>query len=320
MSAPGDRRIYPLPFAHSGFMTRLWDEVANAMTCVITPATWTAEQSLLLLERERVTVGQGVATQWELMLRSPAFERADLSAMRLAMMGASSIPGELVREVHRRIGCPVVVRYTSTEACVTTGTAPTDPVEVVASTVGKALPGVELELVDAAGTPVPPGEVGLIRCRSAAVMKGYWQDPEQTAAVLDDDGWLNTGDLGLIDPDGNLRITGRLSDMYIRGGYNVYPVQVEEVLRSHPGVADVAVVGIPAPVLGEIGAAFVVASDQGPPDLAALRAWCVGRLSDYKAPDRLLVVDEIPRTPMGKVDRRALATAAQRTSGIEART
>jgi acyl-CoA synthetase (AMP-forming)/AMP-acid ligase II len=313
MSAPGDRRIYPLPFAHTGYMTRLWDELVNAMTCVITPAKWKAEDSLLLMERERVTVGQGVATQWELMLRSPLLPATDLGAMRIAMMGASNIPPELIRAVHQRIGCSVVVRYTSTEACLTTGTDPEDPVEVVATTVGKPLPGVELRFLDGEGSRVPAGTVGRVQSRSAAMMRGYWRDPERTAAVLTADGWLVTGDLGYRDDAGNVHITGRLEDMYIRGGYNVYPVQVEDVLRGHPAVADVAVVGVPDPVLGEIGHAFVIPADDGAPagtastaTLAELRSWAVPTLSDFKAPDRLTVVPDLPRNAMGKVDRRAL--------------
>ena len=132
----------------------------------------------------------------------------------------------------------------------------------------------------------------------------------RTAASFTDDGWLITGDLAYVDEDGNLRITGRLKDMYIRGGYNVYPVQVEETLRKHPAVQDVAVVGIPDPVLGEIGHAFVVPVEGATPTLAELREWVMRDLSDYKAPDRLTVADTIPRNAMAKVDRRALLAQA----------
>ena len=149
--------------------------------------------------------------------------------------------------------------------------------------------------------------------RSPAMMRGYWRDPALTATVIDADGWLHTGDLGFIGDDGNLRLVGRLKEMYIRGGYNVYPAEVEGVLTDHPGVARAAVVGAPDPVLGEIGVAFVVPSDVGPPSPEELRAWCRTRLADYKAPDRVVVLDDLPTTPMLKIDKRALsAQAAER--------
>lgn len=318
MSQPGDRRIYPLPFAHSGYMTRLWDEISNGIACIIPPPNWRAEDSLVLFERERVTVGQGVPTQWELMLRHPRFDEIDVSSMRIAAMGAASIPADLVREVRRRFGCPVVVRYTSTEACVTTSTRPSDPVEAVANTVGQPVAGVELDLVDSEGRSVEPGQVGRIRCRSDAVMKEYWRDPELTAGVLDPAGWLSTGDLGYVDGDGNLRITGRLSDMYVRGGYNVYPLQVEQVLEQHPQIADVAVIGVPAPVRGEIGVAFVVAAGAPTLTLEQLRDWAGPLLADYKLPDQLVSVTAIPRTSMGKIDRRALAASLPDLAGSDA--
>ena len=309
MSEPGDRRLYPLPFAHTGYMTRLWDEISNGITEVITPLRWTAREALQLIGRETVTVGQGVPTQWQLMLDHPDFEQTDFSAMRIAGLGAASIPPDLVRRIQREIGCPVIVRYTSTEACVTTSTSPGDPPETVASTVGKPVPGVELRLVDDDGSDTRVGSVGSIRCRSAAVFAGYWKDPEMTAQVLDEDGWLSTGDAGYIDGDGNLSITGRKQDMYIRGGYNIYPLQVEMALSQHAAIADVAVVGLSDPVLGEIGAAFIVpAADADPTsyELEALRSWCADTLADYKLPDRVFVLPELPRNAMSKVVRSAL--------------
>jgi acyl-CoA synthetase (AMP-forming)/AMP-acid ligase II len=205
-------------------------------------------------------------------------------------------------------GVPVVVRYTSTEASVSTGTDLDDDVEVVANTVGAAAPNVELRLVTDSGALVSPGDVGEVLVRSRAAMRGYWSDPDKTAAVVDADGWVHTGDLGRIDADGNLVMVGRLVEMYIRGGYNVYPAEVERVVGEHPDVQAVAVLGIEDNVLGHIGAAVVVPSGgRRPPSLDDLRAWCRQRLADYKAPDRLLIVDRLPLNTMGKVDKRALA-------------
>ena len=327
LSQPGDRRLSPLPFAHVGYMTRAWDEIAHAVTTVITPTPWTAAAAIEVMVREQVTVGQGVPTQWALVLAHPDLDKADLSALRVAGTGAARVPAELVEAMRTRLGCPVVVRYTSTETALGTGTRPDDAPEVVATTVGRPVPGVELELVDAHGIAVVPGEVGRVRIRSGAVMRGYVAprhpgrrtqplrtDPSATAAVLDAAGWLTTGDLGWLGTDGNLRLVGRVAEMYIRGGYNVYPAEVEGALGLHPAVAEAAVVGLSDPVLGEIGAAFVVpaaAESTAPPTLEELREWCAARLADYKSPDRLYLVEALPLTAMAKVDKRALVTLAE---------
>jgi acyl-CoA synthetase (AMP-forming)/AMP-acid ligase II len=230
--------------------------------------------------------------------------------LRLAATGGASVPPDLVRDMRRRVGCPVIVRYTSTEACVSTGSRPDDPDEVIINTVGRPEVGVEMTIVDDEGAEVAPGAVGTVRLRSGAVMRRYWKDPVRTAEVLSDDRWLLTGDLGRLDDAGNLTLVGRRTDMYIRGGYNVYPTEVEAVLGDHPSVDKVAVVGVGDPVLGQIGVAFVVpAATSAPPDLDELRKWIRERLADYKAPDRMRVVDDLPLTAMSKIDKRALAAA-----------
>jgi len=319
LSQPGDRRLSPLPFAHVGFMTRPWDEIAHGVSTVITPQPWSAGDAIGLMASERVTVGQGVPTQWALVLRHPDLDAADLSPLRIAGTGAARVPPELVREMRERLGCPVVVRYTSTEASLGTGTVPSDPDEVVATTVGRPVPGVELAVVGTDGRALPPGEIGRVRLRSGAVMRGYVGDcaggvvidAASSAEALDAAGWVTTGDLGSVGEDGNLRLAGRVTEMYIRGGYNVYPAEVETALGTNPAVAAAAVVGAPDPVLGEIGVAYVVAAGaDDPPTLEALRAWCGARLADYKAPDRVAIVDELPLTAMGKVDKRALGALA----------
>jgi len=301
-----DRRLSPLPFAHVAFMSRPWEEIEKVITTVIPSTPWEARDTLQLMERERVTVGQGVPTQWRLVLDHPAFEGTDLSSLRIAGTGAAMVPPDLVREMERRLGCPVVIGYTSTEAAITTGTVPGDSPEVIARTVGRARANVELEVVDDEGRSCPVGDVGRVRCRSGAVMREYWRDPLRTAEVLDEHGWLSTGDAGTLDERGYLTLVGRKSDMYIRGGYNVYPAEVERVLSEHPSVAQVALVGIPDRVLGEIGLAFVVPAGEATPDLDVLRAHCRAALADYKAPDRLEIIDALPLTSVGKVDKRAL--------------
>jgi acyl-CoA synthetase (AMP-forming)/AMP-acid ligase II len=308
LTRPGDRRLLALPFPHVGYMTRMWDELANGTTLVLVGEPWSAEESLRLVREEGITMATGVPTQWSLVLAHPDIERTDFSGLRVGALGGASIAPDVVRQIRKVLGCPVITRYTSTEAGVCTSTLADDDAEVVATTVGRPAPEVELRIVDpGAGSEQPAGEVGEVQCRSAAMMRGYWRDPERTAEAIDADGWLHTGDLGFVGADGNLRIAGRLKEMYIRGGYNVYPAEIEAVLAEHPSVARAAVVGAPDPVLGEVGVAFVVpVAGSSRPTRDALRSWCRDRLADYKAPDRLELVDELPLTSMHKVDKRAL--------------
>jgi acyl-CoA synthetase (AMP-forming)/AMP-acid ligase II len=308
-------------------MTRAWDEIANAITTVVTPTPWRADQAIRILASERVTVAQGVPTQWALMLASDELQNADLHALRVAGTGAARMPAAVVAEVRRRFGVPVVVRYTSTESALGTGTNLDSSDEEVATTVGKPVTGVELSIVDDVGRPVPDGEIGRVLLRSAAAMRGYWGrgpgrgrpvpeliDREATSAVVSPEGWVTTGDFGFRTPEGNLRLSGRSHERYIRGGYNVYPAEVEEALASHPSVDKVAVVGVPDDVLGEIGVAVVVPQQGMDPDLSVLRAHCGERLADYKAPDAMAVVDELPLTPMMKVDPDRLRALAGRAA------
>jgi acyl-CoA synthetase (AMP-forming)/AMP-acid ligase II len=323
LSHPGDRRLSPLPFAHVGYMTRAWDEIANGITTIITPTPWRADDAVRILEAERVTVAQGVPTQWALMLASPELEHADLGALRIAGTGAARMTAAMVKEIRERLEVPVVVRYTSTESSLGTGTTLTSSDEEVATTVGRPVPGVELRIVDDHGDEVPAGTVGRVLLRSPAAMKGYWGqgpgrgkrladllDAEATGAVLASDGWLTTGDFGLLTPEGNLQLSGRAHERFIRGGYNVYPAEVEEVLSTHPTVERVAVVGVADDVLGEIGVAVVVPAPGPVPELETLRSYCARQLADYKAPDAVVVVDELPLTPMMKVDPARLAALA----------
>jgi acyl-CoA synthetase (AMP-forming)/AMP-acid ligase II len=307
MTAPFDRRLAATPFAHAGYMTKLWEQLAWATTQVICPTPWSAADAVELIGAEQITVAGGVPTQWAKMVELPELDLVDRSSLRLGVVATAPAPPELVERVTRRLGCPLIVRYAMTEAPSITGTDPRDPPEVLYRTVGRPQSSVEIELRDAAGHPVAPGEVGRLHVRSDLVMRGYWSDPVRTADVLSPDGWLRSGDLGRLDSDGNLVLAGRVDDMYIRGGYNVYPLEVEHVLAEHPGVAQAAVVGFATPVIGEIGVAFVVpAGDGEPASSAELRAWCRSQLADYKAPDRVVVVAALPLTPMLKVDKAAL--------------
>jgi acyl-CoA synthetase (AMP-forming)/AMP-acid ligase II len=289
------------PMTHMGYMTKIASSIGRRATTVLLER-WTARVALELIERERITHIGGVPTQLALMMMDPEFGRFDLSCVRSILIGGAPASPDLVRQIRETFGVPVQVRYSSTELALCTATRPSDTDEIVASTVGSPLPEVELRLV-ARNTD----GVGEIVARSPAMMTGYWNDPAATAEAVDLDGFFHTGDLGRIGEDGNLRIAGRTKEMYIRGGYNVYPVEVENVLREHPKVALAAVIGIPDPVLGERGKALVVPADPAdPPGVEELREFVAGRIADYKTPDVVEIRAELPLTSMFKVDKGAL--------------
>lgn len=315
MSRPHDVKLVGTPFAHAGYMAKSWDQLAWGTTIVVSPTPWRAADMLRLIVDERITVVGGVPTQWAKLLDEPGVASADLSHVRLGLVATAPAAPELIERVTATVGCPLVVRYAMTESPSITGTDPGDPPEVQYRTVGRPQRGMQIEIVGPGGSPVEPGEVGRVRVRGECVMRGYWGDPELTAAVLDAEGWLTSSDLGRLDPDGNLVLAGRSTDMYIRGGYNVYPLEVENVLAEHPGVERAAVVGSPAPVIGEIGVAFVTPTDpRDPVTLAELRSWVSERLADYKAPDRLVVLDPLPLTAMMKIDKVELGRQAALTT------
>jgi len=337
LSQPGDRRLSPLPFSHVSYLTRAWDEIAHGVTTVISPTPWRASTALTSIVTERITVAQGVPTQWALILELDELRTADLSSLRVAGTGAARMAPSQVRQLREALGVPVVVRYTSTETSLGTGTRPGDDDDIVATTVGRPVAGVEISLVDVDGGEVEPGAIGRVRLRSGAVMRGYAAsraggmpdtpieiEASLTEGVLND-GWIITGDFGRLDEVGNLSLVGRDNELYQRGGYNVYPAEVEQALDACPEVASVAVVAGADPILGEVGIAFVVPRDPtAVPSLQDLREAISDRLADYKAPDALVVIDALPLTPMGKVDKRALAPAAEtaateRSRSIEAR-
>jgi acyl-CoA synthetase (AMP-forming)/AMP-acid ligase II len=345
LSAPGDRRLVTTPFAHAGYMAKLWDQLANGVTIVVCPPTLPPAEMLRLVVEQQTTVVGAVPTQWERMLRLPGLDDADLSGVRIGTSATAPIRPELVAEINERMGFPLVVRYAMTESPTICGTEPDDPPEVQFRTVGRPQKGMEISVTapdgpapdgpvaddpvvgspvvgspvvgspvagsPVVGSPVAGGPVGQVRVRGGCVMRGYWNAPELTRQAFDDEGWLVSGDLGYLREDGNLVIVGRATDMYIRGGYNVYPAEVEAVLALHPAVRSVSVVGTPAARIGEIGVAFVVPADAGkPPGLDELRELVRSELADYKAPDRLEIIEQLPANSLLKTDKNALRALA----------
>jgi len=272
---------------------------------------WRAADVLRLTSEHHMTTVGAVAPQLALMLRDPDFDTYDLSSVRLIVAGAAFSPPGLVREARERFGAAYSIRYSSTESgglCSAVAADADD--EEALNTVGRPRPGIEVELRDPHDHPVAPGEVGEICLRSPCMMRGYWRDPVASAVSLKG-GWLHTGDLARFDERGCLRMAGRAKEMFVRGGYNVYPAEVEAVLSSHPAVASVAIVPRPDPVMGEIGVAVVVPRDRAaPPSLEELQTFGRERLAAFKLPEALRLVDDLPLTAMQKVDRGRLARDA----------
>ncbi|WP_330255082.1 acyl--CoA ligase [Nocardia sp. NBC_00565] len=307
MSAPYDRRLTSTPFAHVGYMSKLWDQLVWGTTIVISPAPWTAAGMFDVLRAERITVAGAVPTQWAKLLDLPGVTPEALPCLRIGVVATAPASPALVAQTAERLGVALVVRYAMTESPTICGTEPDDPPEVQYRTVGRPQAGVDVRITDDTGLSVPTGEVGRVRIKGGCVMRGYWQNQPLTDSAFDAEGYLVSGDLGKFDTDGNLVLVGRSGDMYIRGGFNIHPVEVEQVLAEHPRVRNAAVVGHPADVIGEIGVAFVVPDDPADPiSLPALRDWAKAHLSDYKAPDHLIVLDELPLTAMSKIDRNRL--------------
>jgi acyl-CoA synthetase (AMP-forming)/AMP-acid ligase II len=302
----GGRGFSGTSFAHLGFMTKLAGNLRRGGTTFIMPR-WTARGSLELLARERMTSVAGVPAQLALMLRDPDFDTFDLDSVVAIVVGGGPVTPGLAEEARARFGAKLSTRYSCTEAGIGLGTAFDDPDEDAVVSVGRPHAAVRLRLLDDGDRDVARGEVGAVCLRSPAVMSGYWRDPDATAAAFTANGFVRTGDLGWLDDEGRLRLVGRSREMYVRGGYNVYPVEVEGVLSRHPGVAAVAVVPRPDRVMGEVGVAFVVPRDPAaPPALAELRDFARHRLASYKLPEDVRVVESLPLTAMEKVDRRAL--------------
>ena len=295
-----------LSFAHVGTMTRIAVQIANLGSSLIHD-TFDVRAILAAIERERLTHLGGIPTQLIALLDHPDRARRDLSSLRSVLVGGAPAAPSLIRRIQDELGAEVSVRYSSTEVGIATASVAGDSPEVVATTVGRATPGVELRIVDEGNHPLPVGATGEVVVRSPATMREYWRDPDATAATIDAGGWVHTGDLGHLDAANYLHLTGRRSEMYIRGGFNVHPGEVEERLGQHPKVARAAVVGVPHATLGEVGWAFVVPRDPAePPTLAELRAFVGDELASFKRPDGLTLLDDVPLTPMFKVDRRAL--------------
>lgn len=302
----GGRMIASTSLAHIGFMTKLAWYLRRGTTTYLLHR-WRAVDAMRLVSEEGITSVGGMPTQLAMMLQVPDFDAHDVSSVATIVLGGGPASPALVAEGAKRFGAPVSVRFSSTETggC-GTGTAFDDP---ATSDVGVGLPRgpIRITIVDEELRPLPVGEVGEICVHSPTVMSGYWRDDAATAAAFNADGSVRTGDLGRLDEHGRLHLAGRSKEMYIRGGYNVFPAEVEAVLADHPAVAEVAIAPKHDDLMGELGVAFIVVRPDAPaPSLADLRAFAADTVSSYKLPDELRVVEALPLTPMDKLDRREL--------------
>lgn len=290
-------------FAHVGMATKLpWYMRLGMTLCVM--ERWRADDALQLVARHQMPTIGAIAPQLALMLRSPLIDELDLGSVRLVIAGGAASPPELVRAVRERLGAGYSIRYSSTESGgVGLATDPAVDDETEWASVGRPRPGIEVRIADEDDREVRPGEVGELQLRSGATMQEYWNDPEATRSTLTDDRWLRTGDLARMDDGGRIVLSGRRSDMYIRGGYNVFPAEVEAVLITHPDIEDVVVVPAPDDVMGEIGVALVVSATE--PSLSDLRDFASTRLARHKLPERIHYIDRVPLTAAQKIDRSA---------------
>ena len=311
----GDRYLIVSPFFHiSGHKTGILACLTAGAT-IYPQAVFDPVAVMQRVQDERITVLPGPPTIYQALLEHPRLREFDLSSLQLAVTGAASIPAVLIGRMFDELGFDrVISAYGITETTgVVTMCRPGDDRDTIASTSGRAVSGVEIKIAPTRGGEQTDPATGEILVRGYNVMRGYLDDPVATSEAIDDAGWFHSGDVGRLDDAGNLRITDRIKDLYIVGGFNVYPAEIEALLLTHEAVAAVAVVGVPDERMGEIGVAFVVARQ--PVDDGELIAWCRERLANFKVPRRVQFVDALPVNASGKVTKfelRARAGSAEK--------
>jgi HIP---CoA ligase len=304
----GDRYLGVNPFFHSFGYKAGW------LACLLQGATmyplavFDAARTLEAIERERITVLPGPPTLYQSLLAHASLAHRDLSSLRLAVTGAASVPPVLITRMRRELHFKsVLTAYGLTESTGVVTICPHDADdETVATRCGVAIPGVEVRCADSHGHSVPSGEPGEVLVRGYNVMRGYFDDPQATRAAIDPDGWLHTGDVGVLDGRGYLRITDRIKDVFIVGGFNCYPAEIERLLSEHPAIGQVAVVGVPDERLGEVGKAYVVLRPGAEAAPETLLAWARENMANYKVPRFIELVTQLPTNAAGKVQKYAL--------------
>jgi HIP---CoA ligase len=301
----GDRYLIVNPFFHAfGLKAGILAAILKGATIIPHPV-FDVPSVMRRVTEENVSMLPGPPAIYQTILDHPDLDQFDMSSLRLAVTGAAAVPVEMIRRMREELAFETIVTgYGLTE---TTGIATmcrhTDDPETISKTCGRPIPGLELRIVDDTGSDVAPGEQGEVLLRGYNVMTGYFADPAATAEAIDGDGWLHTGDVGVVDEHDNLRITDRTKDMFINGGFNAYPAEIEGILMAHPSVSQVAVVGIPDHRLGEVGMAFIVPRPGTTVDEAEVIAWCRERMANYKVPRRVEAIDALPMNASNKVQK-----------------
>ncbi|NND82400.1 MAG: AMP-binding protein [Gammaproteobacteria bacterium] len=309
----GDRYLIVNPFFHSFGYKAGWLSCLLRGATALPMAVFNPAQTLRLIEHEQITVLPGAPTIFQTLLAEQSLSATDLSSLRCAVTGAASVPEQLVHDMKQVLQFDeVFTAYGLTECPVVSITRPGDDIAIIANTAGRALPDTEVRIVDDQGSKLAADEVGRIQVRGYNVMQGYFENPQATAETIVD-GWLETGDLGWMDANGYIKVTDRAKDMFISGGFNCYPAEIENLLLRHPGIDDVAVVGTADERLGEIGHAYIVSPAEA---LASedLIAWAREHMANFKVPRRFFRVPELPRNASGKVQKFKLEALADRTA------
>jgi long-chain acyl-CoA synthetase len=304
-----DRLLGALPLFHSFGQTCTMNVAINARAMVSLIPRFDPVKALEILERDEITVFEGVPTMYNAMLAVPDRDRYDTSSLRVCVSGGASLPVETLRAFEEAFGCKILEGY---------GLSETSPVasfnhphkERKAGSIGTPIEGVEMKAIDDDGKEVPQGEPGEIAIRGHNVMKGYWQRADATAEAIDDEGWFKSGDIATVDDEGYFFIVDRKKDMIIRGGYNVYPREIEEVLYGHPAVLEAAVLAVPHDELGEEVGAAVVLNEGADASADEIREHCKAEVAAYKYPRHVWFLDELPKGPTGKILKREIEVPA----------
>ncbi len=306
----GERYLIVNPFFHSFGMKVGWVACLMAGAVMVPMPQFYVEAAAECIERDRINFLPGAPTIFQMLIARKREKPFDTSSLRGGTTGAATVPPILIEQIRRELGIrDIITAYGMTECVNITGCRPGDPVDLIANTCGAAIPGNEVIIAGEDGQELPRGEAGEIRVRGQGVMLGYLDDSEATAEAIDAGGWLHTGDIGTMDEQGYVRITDRMKDMYISGGFNVYPAEVEKLIANHPAIAMVAVVGVADERMGEVGRAFVVLTPGSSADEVELTTWCRDNMANYKVPRSFTFVDDLPRNASGKVLKTELRAA-----------
>lgn len=305
---PGDRYLIVNPFFHAFGYKAGWLTCLIAGATILPHAVFDPEQVFQRIARERISVLPGAPTLYLSLLAHPQLKQTDLSSLRIAVTGSASIPPSLIERMRNELGFAVVTTAYGLTECggLATICDPQDSAQVIAGTSGRPIAGTEVSIRDPHNQALGAGQTGEICLRGFHVMQGYFQNPEATREAIDTDGWLHTGDVGRLDEAGNLIITDRLKDMFIVGGFNCYPAEIEAALIRHPAIAQVAVIGLADARMGEVGCACVVLREGAALDEGQLIAWSREHMANYKVPRRVCFLSALPLNPSSKVAKNEL--------------